>query len=97
MEHAPPSVLAGHRFRDPLQVTCRGDGAPPLPVLARVTRVFSGDTQAAVFGQLRDAVRAGGVPEDELVLLRAGRGQDESWTELRMLAADRAEVTDREY
>lgn len=83
MEHARPSVLTDHR--DPVQVTCQGDGAPPLPVLARVTRVFSGDTESAVLAQLRDAVAAGAVPADELVLLRAGRGSDESWTELRVL------------
>jgi hypothetical protein len=73
---------------DPVRVTCEGAGQPPLSVLARVQHVFCGAVAGAVWPLLRGELLAGTVAVGELVLLRVGRGADETWTEL-VVAEDR--------
>lgn len=88
---AVPEVPAQRHHRDTVsvQVTCEGAGSPPLPVLARVQHVFCGPVAADVWPMLRRELRAGTVAAGDLVLLRVGRADEETWRELV--------VADREY
>jgi hypothetical protein len=81
---AAPRVPAQRRHRDTVsvQVTCEGAGSPPLPVLARVQHVFCGPVAAEVWPMLRRELRAGSITAGDLVLLRIGRGPEETWREL---------------
>jgi hypothetical protein len=65
-----------------LRVTCRGVGAPPFSVLARVSHVFCGRDGGDVWEMVERELRAGAVAATDLVLLRVGRGAAEEWTEL---------------
>ena len=77
---APPAPA--HRGTGPVQLTCRGAGSPPLTVLARVQHVFCDAAAGAVWPVLRRELRAGVVAAGDLVLLRIGRGPEETWLEL---------------
>jgi hypothetical protein len=67
---------------DAVRATCGGTGAPPFPVLARVTHVFCGPVPEDVWQMVRRELAAGTVAPGDLVLLRVGRGAGEEWTEL---------------
>ena len=75
----------------PIRTTCEGGGSPPLPVLARVQHVFCGPAPGDVWPMLRRELGTGTVARGDLVLLRIGRGAEETWTELAV------EDLDREY
>ena len=74
--------MSAPRQEDPIRVTCSGTGSPPLPVLTRVSHVFTGQDPADVWLVLRRELAAGTVVPGDLVLLRVGAGTAEEWTEL---------------
>lgn len=87
---AVPAVPTPRRHRDavPVRVTCEGAGSPPLPVLARVQHVFCGAVASDVWPMLWRELRTGTVAAGDLVLLRVGRGAEESWRELAVADPD---------
>ncbi len=77
-----------HRDAIPVRVTCAGTGSPPLPVLARVQHVFCGPVAPDVWPMLWRELRSGTVTAGDLVLLRIGRGPEETWRELAVADPD---------